>query len=209
MKNMMLRLPISLALICGLVAGCGEVVVFGHTMGEKHSASEAKVDSTATPEAGVTSEVQPQVRIVKSVTLVLTPQAAAKVVDDSRFNADALLAAVKSELKSRKLFDDSDSHAVMAEILLDDYAMHRTSNVILFGNITSAGTLSGNIRLRDEQGNDLQNRRIEAESRVSIPESGESTNPLGPLYRQFAVMTGNILAGTQAKSTDAVDQRAR
>lgn len=220
----MLRVQIVLVLIAGLMAGCGQVSVFGHTIGEKQPASEAKSDSNAPHAAAATPSDQtpreqiprdqatkdqaPRAQKVKSVTLVLTPQATAKVVDDSRFNADALLAAIKTEFQSRKLLDDTDSHASTAEISLDNYAMQPTSNVILFGNIISNGKLGGTIKLRDPQGNDLPNRRIDAEARVSIPANGETTNPLGPLYRQFAVMTGDLLTGTQAKP-DATDQRPR
>ena len=203
---MKIRYVMLLPLIAGTLAGCGDVIVFGHTVHEAHPASEVKAEPTATPKAAVT----PRVQVVKTVTLVLAAQAAAKVVDDSRFNADALLAEIKSELQSRKLLDDADLHSSgTAEISIDDYAMRPTSNVILFGNIISAGTLSGDVRVRDAQGNELPDRRIEAETRVSIPASGESANPLAPLYRQFAVMTANSLAGTPTKSSATQDQPPR
>jgi hypothetical protein len=188
--------------------------MFGHTIGEEHPASAVKteptVTSAASPAAAATPKDQaPQVQRVSSVTIVITPQAATKVDIDSRFSADALLLAIKTELQTRKLFDDPDSGASGAAVIsIDDYSMQPTSNVILFGNIISAGTLNGDIRMRDGQGNDLPNRRVEAKARVSIPANGESKNPLEPLYRQFAVNIANNLAGTP-KAADTPDQRPR
>jgi len=212
---MMLRLQIVMVVVSGLISGCGQVSVFGKTIGEKQPAVQANVEATATPAAVVTPSVQapPQVALqvykVKSVTVALTPQAAVKVADDSRFNTDALLAEVKKELQSRKLLDDTDSHATTMEISLDDYAMRRTSNVILFGNIISAGTLSGTMRLRNGEGSELQMRRIDAGAQVSIPANGESTNPLGTLYRQFSVLVANSLDGTKAKPIIGADGHPR
>jgi hypothetical protein len=216
-----------------MLAGCGQVSVFGHTIGEKQvpqdsadrNGSEpvkAEPIKAEPPNASTVAETAPATTVakqavtiptiqkVKSVTLVLTPQAAAKVADDPRFNADALLAAIKSELQSRKVLDGNDSHVTaMAEISIDEYSMRPTSNAILFGNIISNGTLNGSVRLRDEQGNDLPGYRVEAVTRVSIPASGESKNPLGPLYREFAIMTGHALDGTKPKEKVGADQHPR
>jgi hypothetical protein len=147
---------------------------------------------------------------LKTVSLSLTSQVAEKVTSDARFSTDALLAAIKNELKARKLFDESDARSIgTADILIDEYAMQRTSNVILFGNIISAGTLNGSVRVRDDQGRELQSHRIEAQARVSIPESGETVNPFGPLYRRFAAVAADNLAGTPGKSTEPTEQRPR
>jgi hypothetical protein len=202
-----------------LMAGCGEVVVFGHTVREgKTSTPEVKADSSAAPaenesasagqtqsapsgkvSTSTTPDVAAVIRhatVVRSVTLVLTPQAAIKTSDDARFNGDALLAEIKSELQARKLFDDTNVNADAATVSIDDYSMQRTSNVILFGKINSVGMLKGNIRIQDGRGTPLPTLRIEAESRISIPEDGDTPNPLGPLYRRFAVATADTLAGT-------------
>jgi hypothetical protein len=203
---MMLKLQLALLLTVGLLAGCGQVAVFGHTIGEKHSPSEVKADSIPTPQAAVS----PRIQMVKDVRLVLTPQAATKVANDAKFNADTLLEAIKGELRSRKLLDDTDSRANgTAEISIDDFAMRPTSNAVVFGYLLNAGTLNGEIRVRDTDGKDLQNFRVEAESQVSIAASGETKNPLEPLYRRFAVLAGDNLAGTPSKSDLARDQLHR
>jgi FlaG/FlaF family flagellin (archaellin) len=172
------------------LAGCGQVEVFGRTIGEPKSTSQAEAELVSNP-ANV-AEFQK----VKAVMVVLTEQATAKTAADAKFNADALLSAVKSELQSREALEDSNAQlTAVAEIAIDDYALHPTSNVVLFGQIISTGVLSGTLRVRDAQGNELSNRRIEAKARVSIPAQGESENPLGLLYREFAVQTGNTLTG--------------
>jgi hypothetical protein len=236
---MMPRLQIVLILLCGSIAGCGQVSVFGHTIGEKpasqgnadsgHAESAASepvkpepnkaeppnaatmVTETTVPTKVASSTVTlPHIQKVKSVTIALTPKIAAQVADDSRFNADALLAAIKSELQTRKVLDGIDLHVnATAEVLLDEYSLRPTSNAIVFGNIISNGTLNGSIRLLDAQGHDLSGYRVEAATRVSIPASGESKNPLGPLYREFAIMTGHALDGTKPKEKIGADQHPR
>jgi len=189
------RLQPVLLLTIGLLAGCGQVSMFGHPVGEKSNASEVKTEPVARPDAVVNPESQK----VKTVTLVLTPQIAATLAKDSRFNAGALLDAIKSELRSRQVLDDTDAHASNAEIAIDGLAIKPVSNVILFGKIISDSALTGEIRVRDEHGVDKPAYRIEAEAKVSISASGEDKNPLALLYQQFALLAGNHLAGFPAK----------
>jgi hypothetical protein len=169
------------------------------------------IANTAVPAKAAAAPVGlPQIQKVKSVTITFTPQVAAKTADDPRFNTQALFAAIKSELLLRKILDDSDAHiSATAEVLIEDYSMRPTSNVILFGNIISNGTLNGSIRLLDAQGNDMPGYRVAAATRVSIPASGESKNPLEPLYREFAIMMGHALDGTKPKETIGADQHPR
>jgi hypothetical protein len=177
------------ASIAVAVAGCGQVAVFGHTVGESKS-SPVDTKSTSTPAS--VAEFQK----VRAVSVVLTEQVAAQAADDAKFNVAALLTAIKSELQSREALDESSAQVTaVAEIAIDDYALHPTSNVILFGQIISTGVLNGTLRVRDAQGIELSNRRIEAKARVSVAAKGETENPLGPLYREFAIQMGNTLTG--------------
>jgi hypothetical protein len=202
-----------LVLVAGLLSGCGQVAVFGHTIGDKQptevaAESAAKPAATASPAQTASTQV-PKIPMLKLVTVVVAPQAAAKVAADPKFNADALLAAVKSELQTRKLLNDADAHASVAQISVDDYALRPTSNAIVFGNIISAGILNATMQLRDEHGNEVQNLRIEAAAQVSIPANGTSTNPLVRLYREFAITTANTLDGTPPKPIIGADQHPR
>jgi hypothetical protein len=213
---MMLKVQIALLVTVALLAGCGEVIVFGHTVREGHAASEVKAAPVAMTAATATETVvSPAIQRVREVTLSLTPQAAGKVANDSRFNAGALLDAIKVELRSRRLFDVNgldvagSRASITAEIFIDDYALRPTTNFVLLGSTINAGTLSGNLVLRDEHGNELQRRRIETQARVSIPESGEAANSLWSLYHEFAVAAANSLSGTPAKSNATLDQPPR
>jgi hypothetical protein len=176
-------------LIAVSLAGCGQVAVFGRTIGEAKPTSQAEAELTAN------SATMTEFQKVKAVSVLLTEQVIAKTAADAKFNVDALLSAVKTELQSRDALYESTMQTAVAEIVIDDYALHPTSNAILFGQVISTGVLNGTLRVRDAQGNELSNRRIEAKARVSIPAKGESENPLGFLYREFAVQTGNTLTG--------------
>jgi hypothetical protein len=200
---MMLKPQIVLLLMVGLMAGCGEVIVFGHTIRGGHAVSDVTPDATSRPEAAG----RPRIQVVKAVTLVLTPQVRANSVKDPRIDESALLDAITGELRSRKLLNDADVRASRtADISIDNIEVHPTTNVILFGQIMSTGKISGGIRVRDSNGQELQNFRIEADARLSIAASGEDPNPFGPLYRRFAALAADSLAGTPGKSSAASDQ---
>jgi hypothetical protein len=143
---------------------------------------------------------------VSAVTLALTPQAQAEAAKDPRFNADELLHAVQAELQSRGLLDAAGSGASgTAEILIDDFATRPTSNAVLFGHTFVAGTLAGDVRVRDAKGNERQNTKVAAEARMSIAADGEDPNPLASLYRRFATLAADRIAGTPSKPDDAAD----
>jgi hypothetical protein len=201
------RFQIAWVLAACLLAGCGQVAVFGHTIGEQRASSEVKRDPTPVSEA---ARLLPGSRVVSAVTLVLTEQATAKVAEDARFKTDALLDAVKADLRSRQLLDETNSSAQgTAEISIDDFEVHRTSNAVVLGYIMSDGTLSGEILVRDRAGNGLSSYRIEAGSRLTASAKAENPDLMAPLYRRFASLTGDWLAGTPSKTDEVSNQRYR
>jgi hypothetical protein len=136
---------------------------------------------------------------VRALTVTLAPQAAAHAADDSNFNAEALRDAISAELKSRKLLDDQDPHADgTAEIVIDDLTLRPTSNAVLFGYQMLAGTLTGDVRVSGANAQGIADSRIVAESRLNISVAGNSKNSLAPLYRRFAVLTADHLAGNSS-----------
>ena len=257
-KNMILSTPILRVLIVGsmfgltaiVLAGCGEVVVFGHVVreakpsakaeaelstesqsgssqsssaqsnstqstspqpaGSETTTSVAATNSTTIEDATKQSTTRSEFQTLQAVSVVLAAEVAAKVKEDSKFDVDALLAAIKNELRSRNVLVESDSQvSASGEIVIDDYSLRRTSNVVLFGNIYSNGTLNGALRVRDAQGNELNDRRIEAKAKITIPAEGRVENPLGPLYRQFAIEVGSALTGMPNKPDDSDSWRPR
>jgi hypothetical protein len=140
--------------------------------------------------------------VIKAVTITITAEAAAKVTGDaSRFSADALLDAIKAELKSRKLLDEQDPHAAgTAEVIVDRLGTRPTTNAIVFGYKMLAGTLEGDVRVTGLPGGESTGSRIVAESKLTVAASGDDKNPLGPLYKRFAVLTADRLAGVTSQS---------
>src|SRR5262249_11416490 len=91
-----------------LLSGCGEVVVFGHTVREGQHSSETESKPDTTPDSqspqsvasvesakpAATSQSQsyekqpakPALRQVNLMPVVLTPQIAAQIKDDPKFN---------------------------------------------------------------------------------------------------------------------------
>ena len=213
----MRRLSILSVLIAAMLAGCGQVIVFGHVMREGNSSVQPKEEGSgsggpapqATAPASAAASSPPPAKspaiahVVKAVNLTITPEASARVTGDaSRFTADALLDAIKSELRSRKLLDEQSANASgTAEIVVDGLATRATTNAIVFGYKMLAGTLEGDIRVTGA-GVESTGSRIVAESKLTIAASGDDKNPLGPLYRRFAVLAADRLAGVASAPKD-------
>jgi hypothetical protein len=209
----MVRLTILAVGMVALLAGCGQVIVFGHVVGERPESVAKPEATTTTATTATTSTTAPapakgpaaSPHVVKSVNIIVTPEARSKVTGDaSRFTADALLDAVTTELKSRKLLDEQNPAASgTAEIVVDDLATRPTTNAILFGYKMLAGTLEGDIRVTGSSDTDSTGTRIVAQSKLTLAVSGDDKNPLGPLYRRFAVLAADRLAGVTSEPQEA------
>ena len=221
----MARSAVLSVLLVALFAGCGQVVVFGHVVGDHKTAEPSAPESgTATPEprsmsapaqttSGSVAPVSTLLpskaavipHVVKAVNITVTSEVAAKVTGDaSRFSADALLDAIKTELKSRKLLDEQDPRAAgTAEVIVDRLGTRPTSNAIVFGYKMLAASLEGDVRVTGLQGGESTGSRIVAESKLTVAASGDDKNPLGPLYKRFAVLTADRLAGITSQSQDS------
>jgi hypothetical protein len=216
-------------LVTLILTGCGQVILFGHVVGDHKASAElpSSQSGAATPEpqsataptpttdatsaspaiAPLPSNAPPPVpHVIKAVNITITPEASAKVAGDaSRFSADALLDVIKTELKSRKLLDPQDPHAAgTAEVVVDRLDTRPTTNAIVFGYKMLAGTLEGDVRVTGLEGGESTGSRIVAESKLTVSVSGDDKNPLGPLYRRFAVLVADRLAGVSSESQDSV-----
>ena len=214
----MARFAVLSMLIAAMLAGCGQVIVFGHVVGEHKTPAEPRPQSAvpATAPASTAAETTAPVsepvpakspviaHVVKAVNITVTPEAAEKVTGDaSRFTPDALLDAIKTELKSRKLLDEQDPHASgTAEVIVDRLGTRSTTNAIVFGYRMLAGTLEGDIRVTGLEGRESTGSRIVAEAKLTVAASGDDKNPLGPLYRRFAVLAADRLAGVTSQPQD-------
>jgi len=209
-------IPILCALALPLFAGCGQVVVFGHVVREgssssavttpadgesRNKASVSNAHAAGTSAAPAPAGPAPSARVINAVNLSLSPSAETEVAGDSTFVTATLLTAIKDELTARGLLDERDSSASAgtAEILIDHVSKQPTVNAVVFGHQLMAGTLSGAIRVRDTNGAELPEHKVVAESRLSIAADGSDKNPLAPLYKRFAVLAADRLAGVQSK----------
>jgi hypothetical protein len=166
------------------IAGCSQVTILGHPMIKDHeSASSAPAAATAasTSAAPAASPApvasQPVAPMVKSLALRLTPEAQKAGDDVTGFSVESLRITVEREFKSRRLLDGQDPRASgTAVIVVDEFATHFTSNVVVFGHSFSAGKLAGNISVRNAEGKEIRTITVTAESKL----------PLEDLYLKFA-----------------------
>lgn len=199
----MIRLAMVSVLLLVMVTGCGEVVVFGHVVREAPSKTDASAGA-ATPEgpsgASVQAALGSRAHVVQAVTLTLSPDAKA---GNASIASDALLDAIRTELRSRKLLDEHNPQATgTAEIVIDNATTRPTVNAVVFGYQMMAGTLTGDVRVNGASGEELPTSHIIAETRLSVAADGSDKNPLAPLYRRFAVLTADKLAGVVSKPNE-------
>jgi hypothetical protein len=132
---------------------------------------------------------------LRAVDVKLSPESQAS---DSGVDAAALLNAIRTELRSRKLLDEQSASADgTAEVLIEGATTHPTVNAVVFGFQPMAGTLTGELRVNSARG-ERPAARIVAESRFNLAADGENKNALGPLYRRFAALTADEIAGIAA-----------
>jgi hypothetical protein len=202
----MLKNLLVMGLTLAVLTGCGQVMVFGRVIGETRTQTETKVEAPAMSLAADPAPPSPPlpsspiVHRVKSVALTLNPQAASQATADPRFNTAALLEAIETELRSRKLLETHDPAASdKAEIRLSDFTTRSATNAVVFGYQLGSGSLTADIHVGDSPAAGPDNFKVIAETRLAIAANGADKNPLGPLYRRFAVLTADRLAGTPSK----------
>jgi hypothetical protein len=143
--------------------------------------------------------------MVGAVAISFTSQAKEKIAAEPRFKEGSLLAEVEGELRARKLLDGNSRAGPMVEISIDDFTTRSATNAVLFGYHLGDGSLAADITVRDSGGKEVRDFRIKANSRLATPASGEDANPLGSLYRRFAILVADNLAGSPSRSINSSD----
>ncbi|MEO6079747.1 MAG: hypothetical protein ABIQ86_08225 [Steroidobacteraceae bacterium] len=180
-----MRKCLLLVLALGLLGACTRVNVFGHPV----------KDVPAPAAQAATAITQPGQQITR-FALEYTPAAQKQVNDDERFNAEALRDAITAELRSRQLLDlQRPGGARVAVIQLDEFEVRATSNVVMFGRVSSAGVLAGAIRISGAASGDEKKFRVGAEVPMRVATSGADKNPLQNLYKEFAKQLADELTG--------------
>lgn len=143
------------------------------------------------PKEGV-AITQPQ---ITRIALDFSPAVRKQIEADSRFDSTLFNEAVVAKLQSQQLLDLKKPLDRVAVIRLEDFDVHATSNLVLFGRLASAGLLAGSVRIRDAAGNPLREFHISAEVPMRISQRANEKNPLQDLYRRFAeLMAERIIA---------------
>jgi hypothetical protein len=145
-------------------------------------------------------------RTVRAVSISFTSTAKEKIAAEPRFKEDSLLAEVEGELRARKLLDGGNSLTnPTVEISINDFTTRSTTNAVLFGYNMGAGALAADILVRDADGKEVRDFQINANSRLATRASGEDGNPLRSLYRRFAILVAENLAGSPSRSVKSSD----
>jgi len=198
----MVRLLTSLFLSLAALTGCGEVVVFGHVVRENPTKTEVAASNPATATNSTDDDRQTSAPAadglhaapLHAVNVTLSP---ASQAGDASVDAADLLDAIQTELRSRNLLDEQSPRADgTADVVIEGATTRPTVNAVIFGYQHMAGTLVGELRVSNARGEERPTSRIVAESRFTIAADGHDKNPLGPLYRRFAVLAADELTGT-------------
>ena len=226
-----MRAPIGLLIpIAAALSGCVHFVAFGHDIGGPAAATPASARAAAPPassptpapaaatasQAGTAATVAPAAGAsspgavptpaptVNSVSVNLGQAVQGDASTDLKLLGGPLRAAIEDELRSRKLLGDEARPAMgrTIAISIDGFTARTTSNVIMFGQVFEAGTLAGDVTVRDGNGVALQTYHIKANSHINRPAAGATTDTLTPLYKKFADLTVDNLSGAPRKPVD-------
>lgn len=214
-----MRLGLAIAPVltaAALLAGCGQVVVFGHVVGEKPPAEETQpaaqpaAAEAANRPAATTSPVAQAATTsqVKAFLVTVAPKATENVASDATFSSDALVNALRNELRARNLLAEQRSPPDgTLQIQVSEVALRPSSNAIVFGYKMMASTLIADVRLSGADDQTAALFHIAAQARLTLSthsqdgdrDQPKGKDPLGPLYRRFAVLTADRLTGIESK----------
>jgi hypothetical protein len=198
-----LLVPVAIAL-----SGCVHWVVFGHSFDKESAAQQASAElPPAKP------PVQPARAVSRSmlqgVSLTLTLAAREKADPDQRISRDALVAALKGELRARKLLAEGGLKAERSmTVVINDFTTRPSSNAVIFGYVISEGFLTGDVHVSATSGEPLQAFRIKAQSRLVTPAAAQDNPPLDSLYARFANLTVDGLSGAPRRPEDLTNSEA-
>jgi hypothetical protein len=203
-------------LTVALLSGCGQVAVFGHVVGEKPqtesrpapetptSGNSNGSPATASPAKGALQSLQ----LVKALKISVAPKATENVASDATFSPDALVAAVRAELASRNLLAAPTSPtAATLEIQVSQVVLRPSTNAVVFGYKMMASTLIADLTMAGSEEKAATPFHLSAEARLTIsarnddndPDQSKKRDPLTPLYRRFAVLTADRIAGVESE----------
>jgi hypothetical protein len=168
--------------------------------------------AAATAPAGTNAQPAPRMQRISvgSVYIVVSPLINAQIAADARFDQQKLLAAVEQELQARRLLVAGDAALKSAsaanrrmEITLDAFSTRASTNAVIFGYALGSGELAAEVHLRDAEGREFSGFRVQAKARLATRPAEDDPNPLGNLYRRFAVLAADKLAGVPSKPDES------
>jgi hypothetical protein len=137
---------------------------------------------------------------LKSITVKVAPKATDNVASETPFAPELLLEALRTELRSRKLLDEDNPQLTgSAEVQISEVSVRPSTNAIVFGYKMMAGTLIGDIHFSGADSNAPPDLHVLADTRLTIAVDNGKKDPLGPLYRRFAVLTADRIQGVESK----------
>jgi hypothetical protein len=135
-----------------------------------------------------------------SIAVLLSAELEQQIADEPRFSFAVLRDAITAELRARRLLAAQGGAAGnTAEILVNEFALRATSNVVVFGRLSSVGVLGGLVRLRTEAGAQPREFKVLVEIPLSISQRKTGSDSLQKLNQRFARVIGDEIAAAVAR----------
>lgn len=139
-------------------------------------------------------------KVAQDVTIVLSKEAQAKIIDNLKFDQDRLLATVRRALDAKGLLSKGgDASLPRIEIYITDLRVRSNFAAIMFGFMAGDDSVTGDIVARDPSGKELQRFTVSASYALGGLAGGQDDARMGWLYETFAQHTVEELTGTVAK----------
>ncbi len=152
-------------------------MVFGHVVGEKPPAEEtqpaaqpAAADAANRPAATTSPVAQAATTSqVKAFLVTVAPKATENVASDATFSSDALVNALRNELRARNLLAEQRSPPDgTLQIQVSEVALRPSSNAVVFGYKMMASTLIADVRLSGADDQTAALFHIAAQARLTL-----------------------------------------
>ena len=133
---------------------------------------------------------------VAEVSIRLSPEAQKLVADNPKFDAERLRQTVRRYLDANGLLQPGAG--ATAEIVLTEFRVRSTGAAIVFGVMAGTDNVTGDVAVRDRNGNPLRKFKVNASYGLGGAMGGDDTR-LSWLYETFAEHTLAELGGPRKK----------
>jgi hypothetical protein len=156
-------------------------------------ASGARRDEAAAPAAAAELAGQKY----SSINLQLSDKAKKLLLDNPKFNPDALKGTIQRMLEARGLLQAGSPYRIDVEVT--DLRVRSNFSAVMFGFMAGADSVAGSVSIADKDGRRVSRYEVSASYALGGIAGGQDETRMGWLYEEFAKHVVNELPAEARK----------